>query len=337
MKAWRIGRASVVLISLALVVAAASTPSAQPVGRIQVHFINVGQADAALIMDDARQCVILIDAGDTRYPGSSQSFRNYLRQQLPFGSPIAVAIASHPHADHIGSMRWVLENYSVQTYIDSGHAYDSALYERLMDLVKLQATNTLKYLEYKRAASMSETICGAAGPRLKVLYPRQGLDAEVCESNPNDCSVVAKVKFGAASVLFPGDAEEEQEEQLLMDPDVKRELDSMVLKIGHHGSDTSTSEEFLQAVSPSLMVVSAGAKNIGTNKGYKHPRLSTVRHLLAFAGPREDVRSIDAYDAAKKKWTHTSIWGRLYVTARDGNVVFVSDGTTSLPVKVVAP
>jgi len=139
--------------------------------------------------------------------------------------------------------------------------------------------------------------------------------------------VVAKLTFGTTSFLFPGDTEEEQEELLLNDADVKKALNADVLKVAHHGSDTSSSPEFLEAVSPTWMVISAGKKDEGTNKGYKHPRLSTVRNLLAFAGDQTGARTIDAYDATKKQWSQLRIWGRLFVTAKDGTVVLSTDGT----------
>ena len=110
------------------------------------------------------------------------------------------------------------------------------------------------------------------------------------------------------------------------DPAIKPQLASDILKVGHHGSDTSTSEDWLDAVSPSWMVVSAGQKDVGTNKGYKHPRWSTIRELLPLAGPRAASRTIDVYDAGAKRWKKTRIWGHLYVTAKDGSVVLSTDG-----------
>src|SRR5438045_1648404 len=87
----------------ALVVALAvlttgSLPTAQPsAGKVEFHFMNVGQADATLIVDSARKCVILIDSGDTRYPGSAKNFKEYVQKQLPDNSEIALAVVSHPH------------------------------------------------------------------------------------------------------------------------------------------------------------------------------------------------------------------------------------------------
>jgi glyoxylase-like metal-dependent hydrolase (beta-lactamase superfamily II) len=73
---------------------------------------------------------MLIDSGDNRYPGSSKNFTAYMQKKLPLGSRIDLAVASHPHSDHVGSMLWVLRNYSVGTYIDIGVQYESGTYPK---------------------------------------------------------------------------------------------------------------------------------------------------------------------------------------------------------------
>jgi beta-lactamase superfamily II metal-dependent hydrolase len=224
-------------------------------------------------------------------------------------------------------MQWALETYRVKTYVDNGQEHSSKLYRDLMAVVRQQARQALAYHPYGRFPQQKEAICGAAGPRVQVLHPQAGLDPDVCEKNQNNCSVVARLSVGRTRFLFPGDAENEEEELILGDASVRPELAADVLKVGHHGSDTSAGDEFLEAVNPSWMVISAGKKEVGTNKGYRHPRWSTVRELLAFAGPREGVRVIDAYDGERKQWRRPRIWGRLYVTAKDGTVVLSTNGS----------
>lgn len=316
-------------LALSLILAVSCTTAQPLAAKLHVHFINVGQADATLIMDDARKCVILIDSGDTRYPGSSKNFRTYLQQHLPTDVEINLAIVSHPHNDHLGSMQWVLKTYRVKAFIDNGEKYASKIYDNLMTAVHQQKQQQrLQYYTHDRVPASVETVCGAGGPRLHILYPQAGFDDDTCAENANNCSVVAKLTLGQTSFLFPGDAEEEQEEILLKDAKIKADLRSTVLKVPHHGSDTSSSQDFLDAVKPAVMVISAGEKDTGTNKGYKHPRLSTVQRLLGFVGPKANPELIDVYDADKKTWTQTPIWGRLYVTAKDGTVVLSTDGTT---------
>ena len=321
-------KAAVIAICAAalLLLLGSSDPVAQPpLRKLHVHFIDVGQADATLIMDDARECVILIDAADTRYPQSAIRFREYLLDKLPAGSRIDLAIASHPHSDHIGSMVWVFMTYRVKTYVDNGQLQPSALYTNLQSMVDERRQQGMAYVAYRDSSRLPEAPCGATGPRVRALFPR-GFDPDICEANQNDCSVVTKVTLGGTSFLFPGDAEQEQEDLLLADPDVREQLNADVLKVAHHGSDTSSGEDFLGAVSPSWMVISAGEKDVGTNKGYKHPRRSTVRRLLLFAGDHHGARMIDVFDAERRAWRQARIWGRLFVTARDGTVILSTDG-----------
>lgn len=322
-------RLGVVVGFVLLVVGLSSGLWAQPgSARLFFHFINVGQADATLILNEGRTCRILIDAGDTRYPDSAKKFKEYLTQQLSPGSEIHFVIASHPHNDHIGSMKWVLETYRVRTYVDSGQEHSTKLYRELMAVVHRQvAQGSLEHHGYANVPSSKEAPCGPAGPKVRVLHPFSGLDPDVCEKNQNNCSVVAKVTYGSTRAIFAGDAEAEQEERLLADSAIKPQLEADILKVGHHGSDTSSSEEWLEAVNPGWIVISAGEKDIGTNKGYKHPRWSTVSTLLAFAGPRVGLRMIDTYDKDKGRWKRTRIWGQFYHTGEDGTVVLSTNGT----------
>jgi len=300
---------------------------AQGSGKLAIHFINVGQADGILITQDDSQCVIVIDAGDTRYPSSAAHFKAYLTQHMAQGADIDLAVATHPHSDHIGSMQWVLETYSVKTYLDNGQDHHTKLYTNLMETVKQQKhSKGLEHVTYDDFPKSKQKPCGANGPKIEALYPEEGLDPDLCEKQQNNCSVVTKLTWGQTTFLFPGDAEHEEEELLLNDPQTKDALKADVLKVAHHGSDTSSDPKFLEAVNASWMVISSGEKNIGTNKRYKHPRLSTVRYLLEYAGDETNLHRIDTYDANKRRWKKEPIWGQLFVTAYDDSVVLISDG-----------
>ena len=297
-------------------------------GNIQAHFIDVGQGDAILVTSPKRECVMLIDSGDSRYPGSSKNFKAYMQDKLPLGSRINLVVASHPHADHVGSMLWVLRNYRVATYIDNGVEYKSATYRTLQAEVQSQIKQKrLKYLSHDQVSLQEQDFCRARNLNSRVLVPHRRYQRQFCDRNPNNCSVVLRMTYNAVSFLFPGDAEEEQEEMLLEDEEISKSLGSNVLKVSHHGSDTSSSKAFLQAVSPQWMVISAGRKNIGTNKSFMHPRLDTIRNLMDYAGPHNNPRYVNVYDSAKKVWARKSIWGNLLLTDKDGQVVLSSDGT----------
>jgi beta-lactamase superfamily II metal-dependent hydrolase len=286
------------------------------------------EGDAILVVSPKRECVMLIDSGDNRYPGSSKNFTAYMQKKLPLGSRIDLVVASHPHSDHLGSMLWVLQNYRVRSYIDNGVQYNSATYQKVIAEVLRQVTQRgLRYFSHDTASRLQQDFCRASNLDTALLVPHKRYERQFCDRNPNNCSVSVKLTYDAVSFLFPGDAEQEAEERYLEDPEVRNRLASKVLKVSHHGSDTSSGLEFLQAVSPSWMVVSAGKKGIGTNTGYKHPRLSTIRNLMNFAGDHSsNGRYVDVYDKEKAVWARKGIWGNLFVTARDGTVVLTSDG-----------
>jgi competence protein ComEC len=295
--------------------------------RIEIHFIDVGQGDAVLVTSPKKDCVIVIDSGDTRYPASSRNFRSYLQKKLPLGSKIDLAVASHPHSDHVGSMTWVLRNYRVGTFVDNGVEYDSAMYRELAGEVRRQVgQKRLRYFSHDQLFQ-SEQFCPSPSVRPTFLLPHGGYERQFCDKNPNNCSVVFRLNHESVSLLFVGDAEEEQEAMLLGETGLRSQLGATVLKVPHHGSDTSSSREFLDAVAPRWMVVSAGKKNVGTNKSFMHPRLSTVRNLLDFAGRQVNLRDVDVYDSQQKVWGRKRIWGNLLFTEKDGTVVLSSDGS----------
>jgi beta-lactamase superfamily II metal-dependent hydrolase len=139
--------------------------------------------------------------------------------------------------------------------------------------------------------------------------------------------VAIRINYNSQTFLFTGDGEDEEEALLLKDPATRSLLSSTVLKAPHQGSNTSSTADFLAAVQPKIVVVSAGEKDIGTNKGYKHPRAETITRFLGFtkANGTADLRTIDAYDTATRKWTEVQINAGVYVTTVDGTITISSD------------
>jgi beta-lactamase superfamily II metal-dependent hydrolase len=313
-----------------LAVAVAAQPE-QASGTLKVHVLNVGQGDAIYIeCPEAARHNMLIDTGDLnemRYPGSPKLFQDELMRLLGDNKHIDVVVASHAHSDHAGSLLWVLNNMQVGTFVDNGVKYDSKTYAKILERAKeLSAGGHLRFLH---ATELSN------GARDTDFCPATNIDAVLVrpdhfggDANPNNDSVVIRLNYNAQKFLFTGDAEEEEEQELLADPHTKAMLPATVLKAPHHGSNTSSSQAFLDAVHPRMIVVSAGEKDVGTNKGYKHPRAETVTRFLAFTKGSGDVdlRMIDAYDTAAKKWVRMQINAGVYVTSVDGTVVISSDG-----------
>lgn len=315
-------------LALACVLVAASARAA-PV--LEAHFISVGQADAVLVKCPDAKTYMLVDSGDTRYPGSKDAFRKYLEKEFA-GKPqkIAVAVASHPHTDHIGSMQWVLEKFEVGTYVDNGEKYDSTLWQNLDKVRKKQVkAGKLKYINGKQAQSAQVPLCPDVS--VEVFEPWAFSNAL---TDTNDRSVVVRLVYRKMTFLFVGDSEDPGEGVMLNDT-LRKKLAADVLKVGHHGSDTSSTAKFVMAVSPQLAVISAGERNVGTNTRYKHPRYSTLDTYSAWFANADKGASppkhppngqVWAYDAAKKTWRQHDRPKGLWVTVQDGTVIVRSDG-----------
>jgi len=298
---------------------------------LQVHILNVGQADAIYLeCPDSDHHNMLIDSGDVsamRYPGSPKLFQEAIAEVMGGRKRIDVVISSHPHSDHAGSLSWILDNYDVRTFIDDGMDYNSKTFKDIQQrATRLSGQGKLKYLHATdlNNESTDPAFCPVQGISAELVKPQHfGTDL-----NPNNNSVVVRVKYNNQAFLFTGDAEEEEEQQLLADPATRTLLAATVLKAPHHGSNTSSSPDFLAAVKPQLIVVSAGEKDIGTNKGYRHPRAETIARFLQFtkSNGSADLRTVDAFDTKKNRWTEMQINAGLYVTSVDGPITLFSDG-----------
>jgi len=146
-----------------------------------------------------------------------------------------------------------------------------------------------------------------------------------CPTNPNDCSIGVRVDYCASSILRTGDAE--AAEEAMLDTGGPATL----LQLGHHGSDTSSSEPFLKQVSPKYAVISAGKQGEGLNGAYCHPRASTVARVTQMLGGA-GAANVDAFDAEvsckgapASHWHATGASDRLWATERDGDVVLITN------------
>lgn len=296
---------------------------------LELHFIDVGQADAVLMRCPDGVHHMLVDAADTRYPGSRDAFRSYMERAFS-GRPrrLDLVVASHPHTDHVGSMQWVLENFEVETYVDNGQKFDTKLFG---DLEKLRRQKTaqgdLHYVNGKVDHFEDLSFCDDV--KVEVIAPWAIHNL----SDTNDRSVVVRIEHGSNSFLLVGDAEMPAEEVLLQDlDDTERErLHARVLKAGHHGSNTSSSPAFVNAVAPDEVVVSSGEKGVGTNTRYKHPRLSTFltyRDWFRNHGGASLDGFVDVYDKKDEKWVRRKRAPEMWFTTKDGTVTFLSDGST---------
>lgn len=223
--------------------------------NFKVVFFDVGQGDAALI-NFSNGKKVLVDCGPNAIILSK------LGNWLPFyDRKIDYLIITHPDLDHYGGCLDVLENYRVENIIENGDEKKSDPYWREWDrLVKEEKT--------KRLILAEETYFDFGNEKIKLLFPEPSIGG----LEGNSRSLVFKLTAKNLSFLFMGDAEYVLEKALIQKYG-KTDLKSDYLKIGHHGSDSSTSEELLEAVRPEVAVISVGKNKFG------HPSLRLLRKL----------------------------------------------------------
>jgi competence protein ComEC len=207
--------------------------------------------------------------------------------------------------------------------VDNGQKFDSATFGDLETLrVDLTKHGKLNYVDGKENSGEDVKFCPDV--KMRLLEP---WSADESLSDPNDRSVAVHLKFKDTSFLFMGDIEGRAEEVLVNHmPNEQKLLDVDVLKVGHHGSDTSTTADFLNAVSPRMAVISCGKKDVGTNDGYKHPRVEPLNAINNKFKDNDDHDKIDAYDGTKKKWLRLMRKEDIWVTTADGEITITSDG-----------
>ncbi|HIV02149.1 MAG TPA: MBL fold metallo-hydrolase [Candidatus Aphodoplasma excrementigallinarum] len=241
---------------------------------MQVTFLDVGQGDCELIvLPDGK--TILIDAGESK---SADDIISFLEGQGI--SRLDYVIATHPHADHIGGMQEVIEAFDVGEIYMPKVEHDTKTYENLLLAIQEKG---LRIHTAKDGVSLMEE----GGVSAQFVAPCADSYKDL-----NNYSAVLRLTYGDVSFLFMGDAEQESEAQITAD------VSADIIKLGHHGSSTSSSQEFLEAVSPSAAIISCGAGN-----SYGHPHEETLRTL--------DLLGIETYR-----------------TDQDGTVTVTTDGTT---------
>lgn len=238
----------------------------RPTAQLEVRQLDVGQGDAALIRTPSGQ-VLLIDVGGRVGPGPNPGERVIAPTLRQLGvSHVNVVIISHPHPDHEAGLAAAVRDVQVSELWDSGEAADSQRPKDYLD--------TLHALEQRGTKlRRAKDICGThmlGLLQVEVLAPC-GRDA--WHQNSNDNSLVVRLQYGSTRFLFVGDAEEEQERELLALP---IDLSADVLKVGHHGSRTSTHLSFLARVRPRIASVSSGVRN-----RFGHPTAAALERLQA--------------------------------------------------------
>ena len=244
-----------------------AVPYSHPGKKLRVSFIDVGQGDAALVeFSDGK--TMLIDAGPSiaSEDAGKRVVAPFLKRRGI--STIDVLVITHPHNDHLGGASAVLQQFDVLRVVDCGVSAESGVYHRYV-------RDILEERSEHRQARSGDLVEDVPEARVYVLSPGNPSPSEgpsLPQLSLNNASVVVRVLFGEISVLFTGDAEEEAEQRLVSA--YGDFLKSTLLKVGHHGSSTSSTPEFIGAVSPRYAVISVGLFN-----RYEHPSPSTLYRL----------------------------------------------------------
>lgn len=270
---------SFIILLLALLFAGC-TPQAEeiktlPSGMLEVHFLDVGQADCSLIKLPTGEN-ILVDGGNR---DDKDYIEDYLKKQDV--KHIDAVIATHPHEDHIGSLKDVLRFVETSTIFLPDAEADTLVYTNLLYAIEEQNVEEIRVTK-----------------PMKIEYGEAELDiiAPLKQYNDlNNSSIVFKMTYGETSFLFTGDIEKEAEKDILSSD---KYIKSDVLKVAHHGSKTSSTEEFLKKVDPKISVI-----QVGLNNEYGLPSDSVIKRLM-------------------------EITSELYRTDENKEIIIYSDGKT---------
>lgn len=243
--------------------------------ELKVHFIDVGQGDSILV-ESPNNHFMLIDGG---VKGSGDEVVDYLIEQGV--GELDYVIATHPDADHIGGLISVLGAFKVNEFIDSGKVHTSQTFEQMISLVDQ------KNIPYT-VPKVGDTV--PLDDELVISV----ISADEHATDNNEASIVLKITHGEISYLLAADAGIEMENLMLRNENIK----ATVLKAGHHGSNTSSSQAFLQAVQPEVTILSYGQDN-----SYGHPHAEVVTGLQ-------------------------QVGSKIYGTAETGTIIVSSNGTS---------
>ncbi len=258
---------------------------------LEIHYIDVGQGDCSLIMWEGAS--VLIDSGEA---SCAETVLNYLDEQNV--GKLDYIIVTHPHSDHMGSMAEIISSVDAEKVIipkvTEDMTPDTQMYEDFLHSLQ-KKTMKLTAAKFGDVYTLSGTTAAAVSkqpPSFEILAPVADYD------DLNNYSVTLKLTYGATSYLFTGDIEKKAENDIL---ESGADVDADVLKAAHHGSSSSSGENFIDEVSPEICIIPCG-----TDNDYGHPHAEVLEIL--------EERNI--------KYYRTDRYGSVVVYS-DGNEIYV--------------
>lgn len=234
------------------------TPTAVPEvpeggSTLEVHYLDIGQGDATLLVCDGE--AMLIDAGENDKGTQIQNYLTHLGIKK-----LKYAIGTHPHSDHIGGLDVIIYKFDCETILMPDLERDMKTYQDVINAVEIK--------DYKVTVPQPGDTYTLGGAQFQIVAPN-----DIWYESMNDYSIALRVIHGDNEFLFTGDAEEESEKEMLRKG---WEISADVYQVGHHGSYSSTSEAFIEEVSPDYAVISCGENN-----DYGHPHAEVMNRLRA--------------------------------------------------------
>ena len=271
---------------LVIAILVSITIATLPDTKLHVSFLDVGQGDAILIQQGNQQ--VLVDGGP-----SPQAINLELGKRMPFWDrTIELVILTHPDADHLTGLVEVLKRYRVEEIVYPDFPSDQPLYTEWQQIIKDKKINIT-------LAKTGQQISLGNGVRIDVLNPTL---PPSFEAGSDDNGVVARLSIGKTSFLFTADISGQAEFALIAR---RADINCTVLKVAHHGSESSTTAEFLSVVKPQIAVISVGKDN-----KYGHPTPETLERLDAGVGENniyrtDELGTVEFITDGERLWVRT--------------------------------
>lgn len=310
-----------------------------------VHYIDVGQADSALLEFSCG--AILIDAGsqDDTYTDKLLSYLDsFFDKRNDLNSTLDAIMITHNHIDHTRALKEVASKFNVKNYVGSGHNSGTGTGDpnwirnnAVSRSIEVKIPTNIEARKDDGVAGVTGSIidpinCSGTNPVITILSApladNPGWSHKEFD-NKNNHSLVIRVDFGEASYLFTGDLEDDAIEHLIefYGEDVDGSLDVDVYQVGHHGSHNGTTSNLLEAMTPEIAVFSVGSWDFGkedrkmfSTYSYGHPRIDVLDDLKLAIRKRRSTSVVIKAASKAKDFEDYKITKKIYATAWDGNI-----------------